>query len=128
MDSGNKASLNQKTKVLIYSKKEFRSKCKKATFIGLLELLGLLLLMILPLYNIKSVKKLKRFELDGFYMFQHFPTTSIVGYALLDKYFSEQYNGSYVFTMSKFQANLETLKMISEYSYRSNEDIQSLYF
>lgn len=60
-------------------------------FFVLAMVLILAIVLSIEITNFIAISHLLSFETAGFYFLQYFPATSILGYALLDKYYSYVY-------------------------------------
>lgn len=65
----------------------------------------------------------------GFYFLQYYPATSVLGHALLEKYYSLVYPAEATFYPERFADSVEAMKLIGDYSYIGGiSDESSLYF
>jgi ABC-type multidrug transport system fused ATPase/permease subunit len=125
--SDNKVSLNQKHKEVITSPSEARQKCKLIGLVAAL-LVGLVpAVLAIPVFNLASIRQLTRHEAAGFYLMQHYPTTVIAGYALLDRRYGQLRPTEYSFQLSRFADTLSSLQLITDYSFIAGLDDNSVY-
>lgn len=68
------------------------------------------------------------FQKAGFYFLQYFPATSILGYAVMDKYYSYVYPKENTYYPQKFADALEDMRLIGQYEYIGHINSSSPYY
>lgn len=59
--------------------------------IALLMLIILGVIVSFEITNIATINRLHDFEEDGYYFLRYFPATSVLGHAILERYYNQVY-------------------------------------
>ncbi len=84
-------SFNKKSKVVFETAKAKGKFLKYVIIIGVSLFLLLSALLGVEAFNIVRIQALLRFERDGYYFLEYYPATSVLGHALMERYYNQLY-------------------------------------
>jgi len=92
-------SLNKTFKIIMPSSKASKNLCKFLAAILFIAVLMFAVVTLIYATNLAELRSIVQFEQEGFQLLQHFPTTTVMGYALMDQCYSKAYPQEYSFSL-----------------------------
>ena len=80
----------------------------------LLVIIGVL---SVQLSNITNITNLSNFQQDGYYFLQYYPATSVLGHALLERYYSQLYPKEINYDPSRYEEYVSDMDLIGNAVY-----------
>jgi hypothetical protein len=83
--------MNKRSKNIYQCPKESRRWIAYIALLGCLMLAVLAAIVSFEAVGMPTIGELRDFEEDGFYFLRHFPATSVLGHAILERYYNQQF-------------------------------------